>query len=352
MLCPLDFFGDLQKKYLQIPDGSQVASAMELVATNVSRPQWRWIFSWQATDATTWSCSMLNQTKHQFLGFLLLQNTCHCLMAVEIWDLIVCVSSARLNWYPQFRCNLTFVFFSQDMFQGVRAGFRCSRHRWAPQCSTSNRRVWKLLRVASFWVSDLMFKNVAKSKLLVETVSKAFAFWKLLCVLMWNEITLKRKDVWLVKQLHQAEPEHCCFEIDISVPNGLSVCTAGRLAPRLTRKSWFEHRKVGWLSRSEFKYTFCPYFFCLQTNIHICLHFFHLIFHQSNFVGVFSQGFYPAWNRHTMAVSFRFTEKLVTNQLVSRALASAAIFLNFQHRGWGMLKLEFVCFFILWKWDG
>lgn len=30
--------------------------------------------------------------------------------------------------------------------------------------------------------------------------------------------------------------------------------------------------------------------------------------------------------RHTMAVSFRFTEKLVTDQLVSRALASAAIF--------------------------
>lgn len=124
------------------------------------------------------SCSMLNQTKHQFLGFLLLQNTCHCLMAVEIWDLIVCVSSARLNWYPRFRCNLSFLFFSQDMFQGVRAGFQCSRHRWAPQCSTSNRRVWKLLRVASFWVSDLMFKNVSKSQLLVETVSKAFAFWK------------------------------------------------------------------------------------------------------------------------------------------------------------------------------
>ena len=85
MLRPLDFFGDLQKKYLQIPDGSQVASAMELVATNVSRPQWRWIFSWQATDATAGSCSMLNQTKHQFLWFLLLQNTCYCLMAVEIW---------------------------------------------------------------------------------------------------------------------------------------------------------------------------------------------------------------------------------------------------------------------------
>ncbi len=72
----------------------------------------------------------------------------------------------------------------------------------------------------------------------------------------WNSLSY----VSWVKKSHQAEPEHCRFEIDISVPNGLSVCTAGRLAPQLTRKSWFEHRIVRWFSRSEFKYTFCPFF--------------------------------------------------------------------------------------------
>eukprot|EP00434_Breviolum_minutum_P010269 symbB.v1.2.009063.t1/scaffold555.1/size222420/8 len=57
-----------------------------------------------------------------------------------------------------------------------------------------------------------------------------------------------RSPCWFPMLKTQAEPEHCCFEIDISVPNGLSVCTAGRLV----------HRKVGHKST---RFTFletCP----------------------------------------------------------------------------------------------
>lgn len=56
--------------------------------------------------------------------------------------------------------------------------------------------------------------------------------------------------------------------------------------------------------------------------------------------------------RHTMVVSFRFTEKLVTNQLVSRALASAVIFFKFSTPRLGDVKIGICLLFILWKWDG
>ena len=84
----------------------------------------------------------------------------------------------------------------------------------------------------------------------------------------------------------------------------------------------------------EFKYTFCRYFFCLQKNVYIFLIFSTWFSTKVTLLMCFHGVCYPPWNRHTeTAVSFRFTEKLVTDQLVSRALASSVIFL--QHRGRG-----------------